>query len=225
MSKCIAPIVQRHDSITFCTRSFSNYDHRITWTLRSSMQGIDFAESRGEQLENALVSKRMFRDKYHVGLARDSRPEREVSRMSAHHLDNLHPTVRAGRRPRSFEHLRYIPQRRIETECVIRAGEILVDRFRHAHDLDSTLRQLRPDTHRVFATANDERFDPEPFDVVENFRMPGQGMPNFRRNGVMMAKHGIYDPRRFVLTDRLGTLERLPYLSPALAGTGLRRMG
>lgn len=33
-------------------------------------------------------------------------------------------------------------------------------------------------------------------DVVENFRMPGQGMPNFRRNGVMMAKHGIYDPRQ-----------------------------
>ncbi len=33
-------------------------------------------------------------------------------------------------------------------------------------------------------------------DVVENFRMPGQGMPNFRRNGVLMAKNGIYDPRQ-----------------------------
>ena len=33
-------------------------------------------------------------------------------------------------------------------------------------------------------------------DVVENFRMPGQGMPDFRRNGVMMAKHGIYDLRQ-----------------------------
>jgi acyl-[acyl-carrier-protein] desaturase len=33
-------------------------------------------------------------------------------------------------------------------------------------------------------------------DVVENFRMPSQGMPNFRRNGVLMAKHGIYDPRQ-----------------------------
>ncbi len=31
---------------------------------------------------------------------------------------------------------------------------------------------------------------------VENFRMPGQGMPDFRRNGVMMAKHGIYDLRQ-----------------------------
>ncbi|MUM19467.1 acyl-ACP desaturase [Mycobacterium sp. CBMA271] len=32
--------------------------------------------------------------------------------------------------------------------------------------------------------------------MIENFRMPGQGMPNFRRNGVLMAKHGIYDPRQ-----------------------------
>ena len=33
-------------------------------------------------------------------------------------------------------------------------------------------------------------------DVVENFRMPGTGMPNFRRNGVLMAKNGIYDLRQ-----------------------------
>ena len=26
--------------------------------------------------------------------------------------------------------------------------------------------------------------------------MPGQGMPNFRRNGMMMAKHGIHDLRQ-----------------------------
>ncbi|MCP2292518.1 acyl-ACP desaturase [Nocardia amikacinitolerans] len=29
--------------------------------------------------------------------------------------------------------------------------------------------------------------------IVENFRMPGAGMPDFRRNGVLMAKHGVYD--------------------------------
>jgi len=32
--------------------------------------------------------------------------------------------------------------------------------------------------------------------ILENFQMPGAGMPNFRRNGVLMAKHGIYDPRQ-----------------------------
>ncbi|MGB3772233.1 MAG: acyl-ACP desaturase [Rhodococcus sp. (in: high G+C Gram-positive bacteria)] len=33
-------------------------------------------------------------------------------------------------------------------------------------------------------------------DIVQNFQMPGAGMPNFRRNGVLMAKHGIYDLRQ-----------------------------
>ena len=32
--------------------------------------------------------------------------------------------------------------------------------------------------------------------VAQNFQMPGAGMPNFRRNGVLMAKHGIYDLRQ-----------------------------
>lgn len=33
-------------------------------------------------------------------------------------------------------------------------------------------------------------------DVLVNFQMPGANMPNFRRNGVLMAKHGIYDLRQ-----------------------------
>lgn len=33
-------------------------------------------------------------------------------------------------------------------------------------------------------------------DIVTNFQMPGAGMPNFRRHGVLIAKHGIYDLRQ-----------------------------
>ncbi|GAB2534811.1 acyl-ACP desaturase [Nocardia heshunensis] len=32
--------------------------------------------------------------------------------------------------------------------------------------------------------------------MLKNFQMPGAGMPNWRRNAVLMAKHGIYDPRQ-----------------------------
>ncbi|UGT42470.1 acyl-ACP desaturase [Nocardia yamanashiensis] len=32
--------------------------------------------------------------------------------------------------------------------------------------------------------------------VIRNFRMPGAGMPDFRRNSVLIAKHGIYDLRQ-----------------------------
>jgi acyl-[acyl-carrier-protein] desaturase len=33
-------------------------------------------------------------------------------------------------------------------------------------------------------------------DILTHFQMPGAGMPDWRRNGVLMAKHGIYDPRQ-----------------------------
>ena len=32
--------------------------------------------------------------------------------------------------------------------------------------------------------------------VIKEFDMPGRGMPNWRRNGVLMVKHGIYDLRQ-----------------------------
>ncbi|WP_043657960.1 acyl-ACP desaturase [Nocardia thailandica] len=32
--------------------------------------------------------------------------------------------------------------------------------------------------------------------IVTGFQMPGAGMPGWRRNGVLMAKHGIYDLRQ-----------------------------
>ncbi|WP_019933000.1 acyl-ACP desaturase [Nocardia sp. BMG111209] len=32
--------------------------------------------------------------------------------------------------------------------------------------------------------------------LVQRFEMPGRSMPNFRRYAIMMAKHGIYDPRQ-----------------------------
>ncbi|MFW0791890.1 acyl-ACP desaturase [Gordonia sp. CPCC 205333] len=32
--------------------------------------------------------------------------------------------------------------------------------------------------------------------ILKNFGMPGTGMPNWRRNGVLMVKHGIYDLRQ-----------------------------
>ncbi|GGK89847.1 acyl-ACP desaturase [Nocardia jinanensis] len=32
--------------------------------------------------------------------------------------------------------------------------------------------------------------------IVQDFAMPGRGMPDWRRNGVLMVKHGIYDLRQ-----------------------------
>ncbi|MGW4535048.1 acyl-ACP desaturase [Nocardia sp. NPDC004340] len=44
--------------------------------------------------------------------------------------------------------------------------------------------------------------------VVLRFQMPGLGMPNFRRNGVLMAKHGIYDLRQHLEEVLLPNLKK-----------------
>ncbi|MEC3956752.1 acyl-ACP desaturase [Nocardia sp. CDC153] len=44
--------------------------------------------------------------------------------------------------------------------------------------------------------------------IVKNFQMPGMGMPNFRRNGVLMAKHGVYDLRQHLEEVLLPNLKK-----------------
>ncbi|WP_405489939.1 acyl-ACP desaturase [Nocardia sp. NBC_00511] len=44
--------------------------------------------------------------------------------------------------------------------------------------------------------------------IVMGFQMPGLGMPNFRRNGVLMAKHGIYDLRQHLEEVLLPNLKK-----------------
>src|SRR5919106_3947721 len=111
----------------------------------------------------------MLRYQDQVCLPGDSRPQREVAGMPAHHLDDLHPTMRSGRRARTLKHFGNVAQCGIETECVISTGEILVDRFRHADDANTALGQLRSDTHSVFAATNDECFELKAFDVLYDF--------------------------------------------------------
>ncbi|BBY56815.1 acyl-ACP desaturase [Mycobacterium koreense] len=44
--------------------------------------------------------------------------------------------------------------------------------------------------------------------VVKEFDMPGRGMPNWRRNGVLMVKHGIYDLRQHLDEVLIPTLKK-----------------
>src|ERR1043165_1134557 len=92
-----------------------------------------------------------------------------MTSMTAHHFNNLHPTMRSGRRARTFDHFRNIPQGGVETERVIRAREILVDCLRHADNANTPLSQLRSDTHRIFAATHDKRLESQSFDVIEHF--------------------------------------------------------
>jgi acyl-[acyl-carrier-protein] desaturase len=68
------------------------------------------------------------------------------------------------------------------------------------HDRDAADENLHMDFYRNLAGA---ALDLAPdaamvalADVVTHFQMPGLTMPGFRRNAVLLAKHGIYDLRQ-----------------------------
>src|SRR5215213_223635 len=219
VSKGITTIVQRYQLVTFCTRTFSNHDHGIAWQLRSSSQRIDLAESRAEQLENSPVSERMFRDEDHVRLSRDSRPEREMSGVPAHHLDHLHPTMRARRCARSFEHFRDVSQRRVKTECVIGAGEIFINRLGNTNNAHALLRETGSNTERVFAAAGNERIKFQALDVFDYFRRTIRQSFSFKRIRARRAEIRAPIPiptTHCFATERQRVRQRIQKAAPAI---------
>ncbi len=92
-----------------------------------------------------------------------------MSRVSAHHFDDLHPAVRSGRRARSFDDFGDVSERGVEAERVVSAREIFVDRLRHADDRHSFLRERSSDAKRIFPAADNERIDFQSLDILDYF--------------------------------------------------------
>src|SRR5688572_24202156 len=114
--KRIVTIVNCYHLTVFCTRTFSDDDHRITRPLRQPSTQIRLAKSSTQQVKNSFITKRMFRDEDQMRLSRHARPKRQMPGVPAHHFDNLHPTVRTSRCARTFDYLCDIPECGIKTE-------------------------------------------------------------------------------------------------------------
>src|SRR5829696_2913484 len=98
-------------------------------------------------MKHPHITEWVLRYQNQVRLPRDSGPQRQVSGMTAHHFDDLHPTMRSRGCARTLEHFRYVSQCGVKTECVVSAREILVDCFRHAHNANTSLGKHCSNTH------------------------------------------------------------------------------
>src|ERR1051326_1079617 len=129
-----------------------------------------FADASLEQFIYTFIAKRAFGNQNDVGLSGDCRPKRQMARMPSHDFDNLHPTVRAGGRARSFDYFRDVAQGGIEPERVVRALKVLVDCFWDGYKRHAFLRQLCGHSQGIFTAANDNRIETESFDILDYFR-------------------------------------------------------
>src|SRR5437016_8452912 len=92
-----------------------------------------------------------------------------MSRVTSHHFDNLHPAMRAGRRSRSLDHFGYVPQGRVKTQSIVRAGYVFVDRLRNSDHAYTQLSQPRRHAECVFTSARHDCIKTECLDVFNYF--------------------------------------------------------
>ena len=95
---------------------------------------LPLASRSSSSLSTRSTIERRFGDERDERAARQARPQRQMARVATHHLDDLHPMMRAGRRARALDDVGAGAHRRVEAERVVGAAEILVDRLRDADD-------------------------------------------------------------------------------------------
>ena len=113
--------------------------------------------------------ERFLRYEDNVRLAGNAGPQRQVSRMTSHHFDNLHPAMRAGGRARALNHFRHVAQRGIKSKCVVGFGEVLVDCLWNSDYPHSEFGKSCGHAQGILATANHHRIEPKFFNILDYF--------------------------------------------------------
>ena len=92
-----------------------------------------------------------LRDQDHVGTPGDARVQRDPARVAAHHFDDKDPVMALGGRVEAVDRLRGDVQRGVEAEGDIGRAEVVINRLRHADDVDAVGVQATGGTEGVLA--------------------------------------------------------------------------
>jgi len=142
----------QHDRALLRLRAFGDDDDRCVATLLVTLD---------EVLAHPLDVEFSFRHEHLRRTACDPRVDGDPSGMTAHDLADQHSVVRLGGGVQPVDGIHGDLHRGVEPEGHLGAAEIVVDRLRHAHDVDAVLGQLRSDAEGVLAADRHERVDAE----------------------------------------------------------------
>src|SRR5438552_10985727 len=120
-------------------------------------------------MKNSCVFKRMFRDEDDVRLSGNARPQRQVSCMTSHHFNNLHPAMRTGGRAGSFDYFGYVAEGGVEPQGIVGGGDVLVDCLWNSNRAHAELSESRGHTEGVLSSADHDCLKPELFNVCDYF--------------------------------------------------------
>ena len=100
-----------------------------------------------------------FGNQDHVGRARHTSVQRDKSGIATHDFQHHHTVVRLRRRVQLVDRFHGRVDGRVETERRHRAGDVVVDRLRHADHAHALGGELRSNLQRPVAADRDDRFD------------------------------------------------------------------
>ena len=112
-----------------------------------------------QPLADLVEVERALGHEDHVGAARHPRVAGDPAGVAAHHLDHDHAVVRLGGGVQPVDRVGGDLHRGLEAEGEVGAREVVVDRLRHADDVDAVLDQPAGDPERVLAADRDQRVD------------------------------------------------------------------
>ena len=145
-----------------------------------------------DELADPLDVEGLLRDQDQVGAAGEPGVEGDPAGVAAHHLDDQHPVVAVGGRVQAVDRLHRDVDRGVEAEGVVGGAEVVVDRLRHADDLQAVLLvQARGGAQRVLAADRDQPVDAGRLQVLGDPRR----RPPSSANGLVREEPRIVPPR------------------------------
>ena len=146
-----------------------------------------------DELADALDVEGLLRDQDQVGAAGEPGMEGDPAGVAAHHLDDQDPVVAVGGRVEAVDRLHRDVDRGVEAEGVVGGAEVVVDRLRHADDLQAVLIvQARGRAQRVLAADRDQPLDAGGLQVLGD---PLGAASTPSANGLVREEPRIVPPR------------------------------
>src|SRR5579872_4700471 len=148
--------------LPFCGQldAFRHHDNSETFA-------VGFAQ--GYVVADFLNSEWNLRNEYDVGATRDPRFQRDPARISAHYFNHHDAMMRLRSGVDFVDRIGRSHQRCIETKRDFGGEKIVVDSFRHAHDLHALFEKLQRDLLRTISANADDGIDSELMRVGDHF--------------------------------------------------------
>src|SRR4051812_3724471 len=117
--------------------------------------------TRGDLLAHLVEVVGNLGDQDDIRRAGETGVQRDESRVTSHDFDDEDPIVTLRRRMQSIDRFECDVDRGVKPERRDRAGDVVVDRLRHTHQLQPFVRELICDQERAVPANRDHRIDAE----------------------------------------------------------------